>query len=181
MDLALVGNCNVAALINREAAIVWYCLPRFDGDPVFHKLLGAPQDRPADGVFSVELEDLQEAQQTYIENTAIVRTILKGPSGAVEIIDFAPRYESRGRAYRPQTLVRTIRPLSGTPRIIIAVRPSFDYGAREPEITHGSNHIRYVGPRFTMRLTTDAPIDYILGRTTFNLHEPINIVLGPDE
>jgi hypothetical protein len=32
-----------------------------------------------------------------------------------------------------------------------------------------------------MRLTTDAPIDYILDRTTFNLHEPLNFVLGPDE
>ncbi len=181
MDLALVGNCNIAALISREAAIVWYCLPRFDGDPVFHRLLGAPKDRPADGVFSVEMEDLQEAHQSYIENTAIVRTVLKGPSGAVEVIDFAPRYESRGRAYRPQTLVRTIRPISGTPRIAISVRPSFEYGALKPDVTYGSNHMRYVGPSFTMRLTTDAPIDYILSATTFNLHEPIHVVLGPDE
>ncbi len=181
MDLALVGNCNIAALIDREACIVWYCLPRFDGDPVFHKLLGAPQGRPTDGVFSIKMDGLHESEQAYIENTAIVRTVLKGPSGAVEVIDFAPRYESRGRAYRPQTLVRTIRPLSGTPRVAISVRPSFEYGALEPEITYGSNHIRYVGPRFTMRLTTDAPIDYILGGTTFTLHEPMNFVLGPDK
>ena len=181
MDLALVGNCNIAALIDRNARIVWYCLPRFDGDPVFHQLMGAPNGRHLDGTFAVEMEDLQETEQAYIENTAIVRTVLKGSSGAVEIVDFAPRYESRGRAYRPQTLVRRIRPLAGTPRIIISVRPSFDYGALQPTITYGSNHIRYVGPRLTMRLTTDAPIDYILDRTTFNLHEPLNFVLGPDE
>ncbi len=48
-------------------------------------------------------------------------------------------------------------------------------------MTYGSNHIRYVGPRFTIRLTTDAPIDYVLDRTTFILHEPMNFVLGPDE
>ena len=174
-----MGNCNIAALIDREASIVWYCLPRFDGDPVFHKLLGAPHGRPTDGVFSITMEGLQEAEQAYIENTAIVRTVLKGPSGAVEIIDFAPRYESRGRAYRPQTLVRTIRPISGTPRITVSVRPSFEYGTLEPEITYGSNHIRYVGPRFTMRLTTDAPIDYILSRATFNLHEPLNFRARP--
>lgn len=181
MDLALIGNCNVAALVDRKARIVWYCLPRFDGDPVFHGLLGAPHNRPGDGVFSVEMADLQDAQQTYVENTAIVRTVLEGASGSVEIIDFAPRYESRGRAYRPQTLVRRITPLAGTPRITISVRPSFEYGALEPAITSGSNHIRYVGPRFAMRLTTDAPIDYVLGRTAFNLHEPLSFVLGPDE
>lgn len=32
-----------------------------------------------------------------------------------------------------------------------------------------------------MRLTTDAPIDYILSRTTFNLHERMHFVLDPDE
>lgn len=181
MDLALVGNCNVAALIDASARIVWFCLPRFDGDPVFHKLLGSPPDRPSDGSFFVHLEELQETEQAYIQNSAIVRTVLKGRTGAVEIIDFAPRYESRGRAYRPQTLVRMVRPLSGNPRISISIRPSFEYGALEPAITYGSNHIRYVGPRFTMRLTTDAPIDYLLDDTTFILHEPMNFVLGPDE
>ena len=113
MDLALVGNCNIAALVDRNARVVWYCLPRFDGDPVFHQLMGAPSGHHMDGAFSVEMEDLHETEQSYIENTAIVRTVLKGSSGTVEIIDFAPRYESRGRAYRPQTLVRRIRPLAG--------------------------------------------------------------------
>ena len=33
----------------------------------------------------------------------------------------------------------------------------------------------------TLRLTTDAPIDYILKETVFNLSDPINFVIGPDE
>jgi GH15 family glucan-1,4-alpha-glucosidase len=111
------GSAGETALIDRNARIVWYCLPRFDGDPVFHQLMGVPNGRHIDGAFSVEMEDVQETEQTYVENTAIVRTVLKGSSGAVEIIDFAPRYESRGRAYRPQTLVRRIRPLAGTPHV----------------------------------------------------------------
>ncbi len=51
----------------------------------------------------------------------------------------------------------------------------------QPEVTHGSNHIRYVGPDFAIRLTTDAPIDYVLSETTFNLNKPISMILGPDE
>jgi hypothetical protein len=43
LDLALIGNCQVGALIDSAAEIVWYCLPRFDGDPVFSSLAGAPE------------------------------------------------------------------------------------------------------------------------------------------
>ena len=39
------------------------------------------------------------------------------------------------------------------------LRPSFGYGALRPEITHGSNHIRYVSPDRVLRLTTDAPVE----------------------
>lgn len=181
LELGLVGNCNVAALIDRRANVVWYCLPRIDGDPVFHGLLGPSRTTQGAGTFAVDVDGYKDGEQSYVENTAILRTVLRSSEGAVEIIDFSPRYETRGRAYRPQTLVRQIRPLSGTPRITIRAAPSFEYGAQAPVITYGSNHIRYVGPQFTLRLTTDAPIDYVLKETAFNLHEPLSLVLGPDE
>lgn len=181
LDLGLIGNCCVAALVNRHAEIVWYCLPRFDGDPIFHALLGAPAERPSDGSFSVEIDGLVQSEQTYLPNTAILRTVLRNGHGAIEILDFAPRYESRGRPYRPQTLVRIVRPLEGSPRVRIRCKPAYNYGAVAPTLTHGSNHIRYIGPRFTTRLTTDAPIDYLIDDAYFNLHEPISLILGPDE
>ena len=83
--------------------------------------------------------------------------------------------------FRPLTLIRRVMPLSGRPRIKVHLRPRYNYGKTQPTITHGSNHIRYVGPDMTMRLTTDAPIDYVRDETVFNLDEPINFVLGPDE
>lgn len=181
LDLGLIGNCNVAALIDRRGAVVWYCLPRIDGDPVFHSLLGARKERPHDGAFTIEVEGYKDGEQSYIENTAILRTVLRGESGAVEIIDFAPRYERRGRAYRPQTLIRQVRPLSGTPRITIHVKPNFAYGSKPPAVTYASNHIRFVGEQLTVRLTTDAPLDYVVSETAFNLHEPLSFILGPDE
>jgi hypothetical protein len=52
LDLGLIGNCSISALIDREARIVWCCLPRFDGDPIFHALLGHSKAAPDDGVFS---------------------------------------------------------------------------------------------------------------------------------
>ena len=50
-----------------------------------------------------------------------------------------------------------------------------------PDVTSGSNHIRYVCDSITLRLTTDAAITYVLDRTPFLLDRPLHFVLGPDE
>ena len=48
-DLALIGNCQFSALVERSGAIVWCCLPRFDSEPIFSTLL----DRRDGGHFTV--------------------------------------------------------------------------------------------------------------------------------
>ena len=35
LDLALIGNCTVGALVDSRASLVWCCMPRFDGDFLF--------------------------------------------------------------------------------------------------------------------------------------------------
>jgi GH15 family glucan-1,4-alpha-glucosidase len=181
LDLGMVGNCCISALVDRQARIVWSCFPRFDADPLFHSLLGGPTGNDDDGSFSVTLGGLASSRHAYRPNTAILETVLEAPGGTIQVVDFAPRFDWRGRPFRPQMLVRRIRPLSGSPRIRLGVRPRFDYGATAPRIAHGSNHIRFHGPRLTVRLTTDAPIDYVNAETEFTLDEEINCILGPDE
>ncbi|MGO8955333.1 MAG: glycoside hydrolase family 15 protein [Rhodomicrobium sp.] len=181
LDLGLIGNCGISALIDKRARIVWCCLPRFDGDPVFHQLLGSASGDPDDGSFSIEIEDYKASEQSYVQNTAILKTILHGEGGSVEVTDFIPRFYTRNRPFRPQTLIRSISVKDGRPRIRIKLRPRFNYGQTGPSLTYGSNHIRYVGPEMTLRLTTDAPLDYVLQEATFNLCGPLSFVLGPDE
>src|SRR4029450_9030282 len=144
LDLAVIGNCNVAALLDSRARIVWGCFPRFDGDPAFCALLAGPGE-PRAGFSDIELAGFQRAEQRYLPNTAIVDTILHDGSGAaVRVLDFAPRLEQYGRAFRPMMLVRTITPLHGSPRLRVRLRPLGGYGSAEPVHTRGSNHIRYV-------------------------------------
>lgn len=181
IELGVIGNCSFAALIDRDARVVWCCLPRFDGDPVFHSLLGAPKDAEGSGVFAIELEEHVQSEQSYEGNTAILATVMHGKHGSVRVTDFAPRFWWRDRPFFPQTLVRRLSPVSGSPRIRIRVRPRFDYGATAPILTSGSHHIRYVGPNLTLRLTTNAPIDYVRDETQFNLNHPIDLILGVDE
>ncbi len=181
LNLAMVGNCSFAGLIDQMGKVVWCCLPRFDGDPVFHSLLGT-KGEPGDGAFSIELNGAIRSEQEYVPNTAIVKTrIFDGDGNAIEITDFAPRFQHFHRMFRPNALVRRVRPLSGHPRIRVKCRPKFAWGTREPEITFGSNHVRYVGNGETLRLTTNAPVTYVREETPFLLDLPLTFYLGPDE
>lgn len=181
LNLGVVGNCTFAALVNNAGNIVWCCLPRFDSDPVFNNLLRNHAGNDPEGSIAIELEGFQKSEQFYESNTAVLTTRLHGSSGSLEITDCAPRFFWRDRIFRPQTLVRRIRPITGTPRITIRIRPTFAYGTISPKITRGSNHVRYVGPGLTLRLSTDAPIDYVIDETCFNLSAPLELIIGPDE
>jgi GH15 family glucan-1,4-alpha-glucosidase len=179
LDLGIVGNCTISALIDRSGTVVWSCFPRFDGDPLFCKLLDEDGER---GFYSIELHDLAEVQQSYLANTAVLVTRLTDARGeGVEISDFAPRFQQFGRTFRPTTLMRIVKPFGETPRIRIRLRPVFHYGRHAPQITRGSNHIRYVGVDTSLRLTTNAPLTYLLEETPFILEDQIVLVLGPDE
>ena len=93
LNLGMIGNSAISALIDNHARMVWCCLPRFDGDPVFNALL-QPGDEGSH--FAIEIEDLASAHQWYEPNTAILRTQLFDKAGhGVEITDFAPRFYSR--------------------------------------------------------------------------------------
>lgn len=182
LNLGVVGNCAINGLIDGRGRLVWMCLPRVDGDPVFHALLGSGARRePHDGAFAVDLTGHVRTRQAYVPNTAILRTVLEGPEGSVEITDFTPRFQARGRMFRPAMFVRRIRALEGRPRITVRLRPRFNWGADNPTMTRGSNHIRYVGGAEPLRLTGDAPIDYVIDEREFALDTPVNFLLGPDE
>ena len=179
LDLGLVGNGSFAALIDARARVVWGCVPAFDGDPVFCGLLSPGVDG---GDYAVEVEGYSHAEQAYLPNTAILRTVLHDErGGAVEVTDFVPRWHQFERFYRPVMLVRRIRPLAGTPRVRIVLRPLQGYGAGVPECTWGSNHIRFLVPGHTLRFTSDVPVRLVREALPFVLDRDLHCVLGPDE
>ncbi len=182
LDLALIGNGTVGALLARNGSIVWCCMPRFDSPPVFDALLHSADGLPLDGAMTVELEALARVEQAYDPGTAIVRTRLWDQRGqGIELVDFAPRFINRDRMFRPAQLVRRIRPLAGHPRVRVTVRPHGDWSAAVPTLTRGSHHLRYVMNACTLRLNTSAPLTYIVDGTWFSLHGPVSLLLGPDE
>ena len=179
LDLAVIGNCRHAALVDTNGRLVWWCFPRFNSDPVFSRLLSGAEEK---GFSDVVLEGQVSHEAKYIRNTPIVECLLGDSAGnSVRIVDYAPRFKRYERVFKPSQLFRRIEPVSGLPRIRIRVRPTFRYGVPSTSRALGSNHIRYFGGEHTVRLTTDAPIAYIDEETPFALVKPVTLIIGADE
>ncbi|HAD05115.1 MAG: glucoamylase [Desulfuromonadales bacterium GWD2_61_12] len=182
LDLALIGNCQIGALIDTSAEIVWSCLPRFDGDPVFCSLLQEHESAAGNGYCTIDLVDQVKTEQSYLANSAMLVTRLTDIRGAiVEITDFAPRFRQHGRMFTPTMLIRQIGHVQGSPRICLRVRPAHDYGRTPCEFTYGSHHIRYVAPDWVLRLTTNASITAIIQELPFILENELTLIFGSDE
>jgi GH15 family glucan-1,4-alpha-glucosidase len=180
LDLAAIGNCAVASLVDRQGRHLWFCFPRLDADPVFSALLGGAT--PSRGFMDVVVRDAVETNQRYLPNTAVLETIITDRHGAkVRILDFAPRFQRYGRRFRPPMLVRRLEPLAKRARVTVRIRPLFNYGADKPSISVGSNHMRFSGPNATLRVTSDMAISYIQEEAEFSLDRAINLFIGPDE
>ncbi len=178
LELGLIGNCRVAALVNTTGRLVWWCYPHFDGDPVFSRLLAGDEEK---GFADCLLAGQSASRSHYLRNSAIISTTLEDAQGnAVRITDFAPRFQQYGRNFRPAQLCRLIEPVHGLPRVTLRIRPTHGYG-KPCHAVAGSSHIRYLGGADTIRLTTDAPLSYILRETPFALTHPISMVMGVDE
>jgi hypothetical protein len=184
-DLSLwpIGNCQVSALVDREAGFVWGCAPRVDGDPLFCSLLQPKGESPLPrGEWRIGVENQVSAEQSYWRNTPILTTRLTDSDGAVaEIFDFCPRFERSGRMYRPVAFARIVRPIRGAPRIRVALNPASGWGGRDSERTSGTNHIRYLVEPQPLRLTTDAPVGHLIEGRSFRLERNHHFFLGPDE
>jgi GH15 family glucan-1,4-alpha-glucosidase len=180
LDLWPIGNCHVSALVDTAGRFVWGCVPRVDGDPLFSALLGG--EDPQAGYWAIELEDAASVEQAYLRNTPILVSHHRDKAGnAVEIVDFCPYFQRNGRHYRPVAFARIVRPISGSPRICVKLRPTRNWGTRCRQKIGGSNHVRYETDVMALRLSTSAPVTMVHEERTFRVDGPLHFFLGPDE
>lgn len=135
-DYALIGNCETAALLNRDGGIDWLCLPAFDGGSIFGALL----DRKKGGNFSLHPAALCEVERSYLAESAVLETRFVTGRGTVVLTDFfviartaKARFYDFTSLQPTRKLVRTLR-LEGTGPVAMQMRVEArpDYARREP-------------------------------------------------
>jgi GH15 family glucan-1,4-alpha-glucosidase len=179
LDLAIIGNCQFSALINKRGTVVWACFPRFDSPSLFGALL----DEQKGGQWTIEADGRGwQTESRYVENSCTLRTrwYRPGDADSFEVLDFAPRFSLYDRYFRPPMLVRLVRRIAGRPRVRVSCDPRFDYGRRVPTEVRGSNHISFVDPSGSdrVRLTTDASITNVAQAVPFELTKDLHFALA---
>ncbi len=139
LDYGIIGNCQSAALINKQGTIEWCCMPNFDSAFVFASLL----DKEKGGSFGIETVGEYEIGQKYMSKTNILITTFVRGGDSFALIDFMPRWKEDAATYHcPCDVVRYIRHISGSPTIRIKYDPKPGYAKYEPKTAIFDKYIK---------------------------------------
>ena len=153
-DYALIGDCHSAALVSRSGSIDWCCLPRFDSDSCFGRLL----DWNKGGYFAITPVGRFRARREYRGDSLILVTTFTTATGAARVVDFFSMREG-GRRRPRRELVRVIHGLRGHMIFDVAVVPRLDFGEVKPWIYEsGAGAQCAVGSNTGLRLFGDIPL-----------------------
>ena len=160
-DLGLIGNCQLSALVRRDGAIVWCCMPRFDSAPVFGVAARRRDWRP---VHDRPGRRRARACSATCRTPTCSRRASRHRDGAFRVLDFAPRFIQYERSFRPTKLVRIVEPLVGHaahPRA--AASRVLGWSQARPRRELGSHHIAFDG--FRVRAAADHRRAAVVSRT----------------
>jgi GH15 family glucan-1,4-alpha-glucosidase len=137
-DYAFLSDCHSLALVARDGSVEWAVFHRFDGRPVFARLL----DRRIGGYFRIAPRGpAVEIARRYLPGTNVLETTFTTPTGVVTLTDFMPveaHAEEVGQAHRlgaRHALIRVVRGVRGRVDVALDFQPRFEYGLTTPYIT----------------------------------------------
>jgi GH15 family glucan-1,4-alpha-glucosidase len=132
-DYGLLADCNSAALVSRDGSVDWLCLPRYDSDAIFARILGADA-----GHWSIQPTGDHTTERRYLPGTLVVETTFTTPTGSVRVRD-AMAFAEGQRGHElgfdaPHELLRAVEGVTGTVELALELAPRPEYGLITPLI-----------------------------------------------
>ncbi|MBS0421567.1 MAG: glycoside hydrolase family 15 protein [Proteobacteria bacterium] len=156
-DYALIGDCHSAALISRAGSIDWCCLPRFDSDSCFGRLL----DWQHGGHFSITPQGKAAVHRQYLDDTLVLVTTYRSGRNIARVTDFFSM-RMGGRSQPRRELVRIIEGVRGKMSFDVAVVPRLDFGEVKPWIFSGGRNAHFaVGSNTGIRIFGDVAMEIV--------------------
>ncbi|ORT56004.1 glycoside hydrolase family 15 protein [Streptomyces sp. CB03238] len=150
-DYALIGDLETAALVGKDGAIDWLCVPRFDSPACFAALLGGEDN----GHWRIAPAGADTcSRRAYVPDTLVLESVWETVGGTVKVTDFMPP-----RGGLPQ-VVRRVEGVSGRVDMRADLRLRFDNGRIVPwtRTVDGRTVAAVAGPDSAL-LRADAPVD----------------------
>jgi alpha,alpha-trehalase len=156
-NYGLLADCNSAALVDRDGSIDWLCLPRYDSDAVFARILGSDA-----GHWSIRPRGSYTSERRYVPGTLVVETTFTTDSGSVRLRD-AMAFAEGQRGHElghdaPHEVLRSVEGVSGTVELDLELAPRPEYGLVKPLVRLENGGARTFGAgRLAVR--SDAPLE----------------------
>jgi GH15 family glucan-1,4-alpha-glucosidase len=126
-DYGVIGNGNTIALIGRDGAVDWMCLPYMDSPSVFAAIL----DEDKGGCFSIRPDAPSDSSQTYLPHSNILHTRFRTAEGELDLTDFMVADGVESAESLP--LMRRVQVTRGDVRLAVECSPRFDYARVKPQ------------------------------------------------
>jgi GH15 family glucan-1,4-alpha-glucosidase len=157
-DYALISDCHSAALVSRHGSIDWCCMPRFDSEPCFGRLLdwqraGYCRIAPAGERF--------ECVRRYLDDTMVLCTRFKTDTGRAQVFDLLVPTGAAG-APAARQLLRIVVGLEGEVEFDVEVQPRFGFGDIKPWLRrHDTEVFIAVGGSNGLVIWADMGLDFL--------------------
>jgi GH15 family glucan-1,4-alpha-glucosidase len=176
-DYGLLGDTRTAALVSSDGAIDWLCVPRFDGEPLFGRLVGGP---PA-GTFRVgPAGPATVVERRYRQHTATLETTWAVGGNRLTLTETMVA-EVAGHLLPTTLLVRRLSTEEGAVDAVVEFDPRLGAQHRPPRVGHrrrvvvcewGSLAVSLgCTPEFTVEPGRPTPVRVMPGR-------PVTLVLA---
>lgn len=149
-DYALIGDTRTAALVCRDGAIDWLCLPRFDSGACFAALVGEPEN----GAWSLAPQGRPAAiQRAYRQDSMVLETVYELDDGArVRVVDAMLPGSDVPR------VLRLVEGEAGRVAMRSQIRIRFDYGRIVPWLHRASGTVVAVAGPDAVALYSDVEL-----------------------